>query len=171
MRSLGATTRATSNTDRSAPVSIGHEQTFERDIGDPAELVPVLSRQADRVAARLRRSELRATVIVLKIKFADFRLITRRRTLPDATTSGKAIADAVLDLLAQLTIDDRGKATRVRLCGVAVAGLEGRWSPRQLTLTETDRARTDKLDAVVDGIADKFGDAAIARAITMRDKD
>ena len=150
-------------------VSVGHEETFEHDLADKDEIRTILIGQADRVAARLRRAELRARIVVLKIKFADFHLITRRRTLADATSDGTVIANAAADLLATLTIDGRhGKLRRVRLCGISAAGLEDRDAPRQLTLDEAGRARGERIGDTLDQIASRFGSSAIARAALPR---
>ena len=155
------------------PVSIGHEETFERDLGEAAELHPVLVSQADRVAARLRRADLRARVVVLKLKYADFRLITRRRTMDDPSSDGARIARVALDLLAGVEVGDHGgKRTRVRLCGISVTGLEPRDAPRQLALDEEDRRRGERLGDALDLIRRKFGDDSVVRAITAgRDDD
>lgn len=148
------------------PVTIGHEETFERDIADPAKIAPILISQADRVAARLRRAGLRAATVSIKIKYADFRLITRRRTLADPTSDGQVIARAAIDLLASVPIDDdHGKRQRVRLCGVAALGLEARDGPRQLTLEEPRREKGERLGDTLDEIRSRFGGEAIARAI------
>ncbi|HTM21161.1 MAG TPA: DNA polymerase IV, partial [Kofleriaceae bacterium] len=147
-------------------VSIGHEETFDVDVDDPADLAVILLGQADRVAARLRRSGLRCRVVTVKIKFADFRLVTRRRTLADATSDGSAIGRTAGELLADLEIHGRaGKRCRVRLCGVSAGGLEQRDAPRQLALDEPVRARGERLGDTLDRIADRFGDGVIHRAV------
>ena len=156
----------------SEPVSIGHEETFERDIGAADELVPHILEQADKVAARLRAADLRARIVVLKIKHADFRQVTRRRTLDDASSDGGRIGRVAVALLADLDIGDHGgKSTRVRLCGVAAGGLEPRSAPRQLALDEPGRERGEKLGDTLDEIRRRFGNAAVIRAIHADDKD
>ena len=148
------------------PVSIGHEETFDDDLASPEALAPHLIEQADRVAARLRAADLRARVVMVKIKHADFRLVTRRRTLDDPTSDGDRVARVALELVRELDIGDHGgKRTRVRLCGVAVSGLEARGAPRQLALDESTRARGERLGDTLDEIRRRFGDAAVKRAI------
>jgi DNA polymerase IV len=146
------------------PVSIGHEETFDRDLSARAELAPILTGQAERVAARLRRAGLRARIVVLKVKYGDFRLVTRRRSLSDPTSDGAVLSRAALELLEEVPIGARGRAERVRLCGVAASGLEPRDGPRQLTLDEAGRARGERLGDALDQIRDRFGEAAVARA-------
>ena len=155
----------------SEPVTIGHEETFDRDVGDPAQLGPVLLDQAERVAARLRSAGLRARVVLVKIKHADFRLVTRRRTLDDPTCDGALIARVAQELAGQVEVSDRGgKRTRVRLCGVAAAGLEARSAPRQLALDQAARDRGEKIGDTMDEIRRRFGDGAVLRAgVTERD--
>lgn len=155
------------------PVSIGHEETFERDLGDRDEILPALVSQADRVAARLRRADLRARVVMVKVKHADFRLVTRRRTLDDPTSDGARIARIAIELAGGLDIGHHGgKRTRVRLCGVAVSGLEPRGGPRQLALDEAERDRGERLGDALDRIRSRFGDGAVVRAIAAgRDEE
>ncbi len=152
-------------------MSIGHEETFEHDISDREVLSKVLLRQADKVARRLRKSESRARTVVLKIKYADFQSLTRRRTLPDATSDASVLCETACELLAELAVDDdHGKAHRVRLCGLSAANLEGRDAPRQLGFNEESRARGERLGEVLDAIQDRFGDGKLMRAI-HKDED
>jgi DNA polymerase IV len=147
-----------------ASVTIGHEETFPLDLDDPAELTPTLLQQADRVAARLRRARLRARVVLLKIKYANFRTVSRRLTLRDATSDGSVIGRAALELLQRVDIGP-GQGRAVRLCGVAAANLIDRDGRDQLTLCERDRQRGERLGDVLDQIHDRFGTAAVIRAV------
>ena len=63
------------------------ETTFARDTRDREFLKTMLLGHAERVGASLRRHGLRGRTVTLKVKFADFRQITRSRTLPEATDS------------------------------------------------------------------------------------
>jgi DNA polymerase-4 len=149
-----------------APVSIGHEETFDVDLGRKEDIAVLLLGQADRVAARLRRLELRARVVQLKIKYADFRLVTRRRTLNDATVDGTTIGRTAVEMLDDLEIHEgRGKRHAVRLCGVSATGLEPRDAPRQLTLTEPVRKRGERLGDALDRIHERFGSGLVRRAV------
>lgn len=154
--------------DRSA-VSIGHEQTFSHDFESRADLVPILLGQADRVAARLRKANLRARVVCIKIKYGSFKLLSRRVTLPDPTSDGGVIGKTALELLAKVEITgNQGKQRSVRLCGVSVAQLENRDAAVQLTLDHPARERGEKLGDLLDEINDRFGTRSIGRAITRR---
>ncbi|HUS28030.1 MAG TPA: DNA polymerase IV [Kofleriaceae bacterium] len=145
-------------------VSIGHQETFDDDVDDKGELSVLLLDQADRVAARLRDSHLRARAVVLIIKYDDFRQITRRTTLDAATSDGGLLARTAIELLAKVPIEDK-KGSRVRLCGIAASSLEPRDAPRQLLFDEATRQKGERLGDTIDKVAAKFGKSAIKRAI------
>jgi DNA polymerase-4 len=153
-----------------APVSIGHQETFEDDLDDARDLEVILLDQADRVAARLRHAGLRARAVVLTIKHDDFRQLTRRATLSAATSDGAVLARAALALLAKVTIEPR-KGARARLCGVAATDLEPRDAPRQLGFDEAARARGERLGDALDKVAARFGDQLLRRAVHVGERD
>jgi DNA polymerase-4 len=153
-----------------APVTVGHQETFDDDVEDKGELAVLLLDQADRVAARLRAGDLRARAVVLIIKYDDFRQITRRTTLPAATSDGGVLARTAIDLLAKVAIEPR-KGGRVRLCGIAAAQLEPRDAPRQLGFDEAARARGERLGEAIDKLAARYGKGAIRRAVHLDDDD
>jgi len=153
----------------SQSVSIGHQETFDSDVDDKGELAVLLLDQADRVAARLRASELRARVVVLIVKYDDFRQITRRTTLDHATSDGGQLARTAIELLGKVAIEPR-KGGRVRLCGISATNLEARDAPRQLGFDEDTRARGERLGDTIDKVAAKYGKAAIRRAVHLDDE-
>jgi DNA polymerase-4 len=151
-------------------VTIGHQETFEHDVDDPGELAVILLDQADRVAARLRAAELRARAVVLIVKYDDFRLITRRTTLPASTSDGGVLAHTAIELLAKVPIESR-RGSRARLCGISAQQLEPRDAPRQLGFDEASRARGERLGQTLDEVAAKFGRGKVRRAVHLADDD
>jgi DNA polymerase-4 len=152
------------------PVTVGSEETFADDTRDTTWLGVRILVHADDVAERLRRGGYRARVVVLKVKYADFTIRTRRQTLPGATSCAQVIARAARELL------DRVDLSRpLRLIGVTAAGLEADAAPRQLALdlapgrTETAPAARD-LGHTLDAIADRFGSGVITRATLLEPK-
>ncbi len=145
--------------------SISHEETFATDVDDPEALWAILVRQADAVAGRLRAHGLESRTVVLKVRYGDFTTITRSATLPEPIRSGPALADAARRLLDTLDV-----SPGVRLLGVAAAGL-GPEGPRQLTLgggqQGGDELGWDDASRAVDGIRERFGDAAIGPARSL----
>jgi DNA polymerase-4 len=155
------------------PKSIGHEETFARDVRDPVRLRHEVVRMADGVATRLRRSKLTGRTVTLKVRFGDFRTITRATTLPAAIDDGPAVARAANELLAAVDV-----GPGVRLLGVAVTGLTTD-SARQLSFDEllapgssgsgvsSGAAGWREASGAIDDIRERFGDAAIGPASTI----
>ncbi|NOJ92604.1 DNA polymerase IV [Corallococcus sp. CA049B] len=142
--------------DRAAK-SVGAEDTFDEDLTGLESLKPHVHAQALRVARRLRRASLKGRVVQLKLKFADFTLITRRVTLREATDDGQVIYRAALELLERA---HEGKA--LRLTGVSVQLDE---DEPQLGLFPAAAPKSSKLNEAMDRIAARFG----SKAITMAD--
>ena len=93
--------------------SVGHEETFDTDISDRSFLRAELLRLADRVAARLRKAEWETSTVAIKIRFDDFRTISRSQTLAEPTAVGQRIGEA-----AQALFDQIDRRDPVRLVGV-----------------------------------------------------
>jgi DNA polymerase-4 len=142
--------------DRQAK-SVGAEQTFEEDLRGE-DLLPFIHEQALRVASRLRRAGLRARSVHLKVKFADFRIVTRQETLAGPTDDGAEIYAVARRLLEK--VDDRP----VRLTGVHAGELA---EPPQMGLFDQAQPaaqRRARLNASLDRIADRFGPDAVVPA-------
>jgi DNA polymerase-4 len=141
--------------DREAK-SIGAEDTFEADVSGTAALLPHVHSQALRVGRRLRQAGRKSSVVQLKLKLADFTLLTRQTTLGEPTDDGQAIYRAASALLAAEKLRQK-----VRLTGVSAQSLvvEG----GQLALFDSDR-RTGRLNTILDRIHDKFGSSAVTTA-------
>ena len=88
--------------ERPAPKSMGHEVTFATDTADPEFLQATLLDLADQVASGLRRQGYAGRTLVLKLRDARFRTMSRQRTLPTATNVTQVIYEAALALLAEL---------------------------------------------------------------------
>ena len=147
--------------------SIGHEETFARDLYDTAELRTELVRLTDAVATRLRAAGTGARTLTLKVRFAGFITITRSTTLPSPIATAAAILDAVGPLLASID-----PSPGVRLIGVHASNFGE--PAEQLSLddlfTDSDRApATDWTDAsvAIDAIRERFGNSAIGPASTV----
>ncbi|MGQ0617408.1 MAG: DNA polymerase IV [Acidimicrobiia bacterium] len=139
------------------PKSIGHEETFPADLHRPEDLAGEVARMSDRVASRLRRHALRGRTVTVKVRFGDFRTITRSATLPAAVDTAPAVARAAKALLE--TVDP---SSGVRLLGVSVSGLVDH-AARQLSFDEAGGADWHEVSAAVDTIRRRFGDAAVTQ--------
>jgi DNA polymerase-4 len=106
----------------SEPKSMSRETTFERDmhaVRDRAVLTPALTGLCERVAGDLQRKGYAGRTVGLKIKFADFRIVTRDLSLAEPVADTAAIRRAVSECLKRVTLD-----RRIRLIGVRVGSLE-----------------------------------------------
>jgi len=146
--------------DREAK-SISHETTFSTDVHEVEILQSWLQELTEQVARRLRRCELRGRTVQLKLRFADFRTITRSQTLSQSTNRTDELWQTASTLLQQsLPRTDRG----IRLLGMGVSNLESRQQPRQLSLFENEtHQKQGQLDAVADQVQDKFGSGLLMR--------
>lgn len=171
--------------DREAK-SIGHEETFLDDVFDAEELRRHMVRLCEAVAIRVRAGGLRARTMTLKIKFANFRSITRSITLDHARESAPGFVDALTPLLAAIEIGQG-----VRLLGVSASQLEnaeGPSGPVQASLFDDsfeqsserrgaveanvlDEATWANASGVMDEIRRKFGGDAIRTVGALRDAE
>jgi DNA polymerase-4 len=103
------------------PVSISHEETFERDVDDRVKLHDELRRMAASVGRQLHERELFARTVVTKLRYGDFTTRTRSETMAAATDDAQRIADLACALLDR-ALDERPGA--LRLVGVGVSGLQ-----------------------------------------------
>ena len=148
-------------------VSYSEENTFATDIVDSEVLRATILTHAESVARRIRRDEVLARTIVLKIKLAHRRapgprgypLLTRRVTLGEATDDGDRIAREARGLLDRLALEQP-----VRLLGVGVSGLS-RATEVQLALFDKPDGHKERgrLNRALDEIADRFGSQAVRR--------
>ncbi|WP_173924246.1 DNA polymerase IV [Agromyces sp. Marseille-P2726] len=144
-----------------AEKSIGHENTFGHDLTDPAEIRRELLRLSDRVAVRLRKAGLVGRTVTLKLRYGDFRTITRSRTLSEPTDVARRIYDEASDALAELI----GDGERVRLIGVRAEQL--RPSDDGALLWDPDEDWRDA-ERTIDEVTAKFGRGAVRPATLLR---
>lgn len=139
--------------------SIGQEQTFGKNVVDAEVLRGVLLHQAETVARKLRRSQLFAGCVSVKIRFGDFQTITRARTLDVRTDLTLPIYEAAKALFDAWAADS---FQPVRLIGVQAKELS---REAQLGLFQQRRSEQQKgVETALDAITAKFGAAAIGRA-------
>ena len=106
----------------SEPVSMSRETTFERDLHarrDRAELSAIFTRLCEQVAADLQRKGYAGRTVGIKLRFEDFRTVTRDLTLAEATAEAAAIRRAAGECLKRVDLTQR-----LRLLGVRVGSLQ-----------------------------------------------
>ena len=142
--------------------SLSCETTFAEDITDVEILRGRLLDLTRQVAERLRRNRLRGRTVHVKIRFSNFRTITRSHTLTRATDVTQELWNTgLLLMIRNLPFEQRG----VRLLGFSIGGFDSA-EARQADLF-SEPARQNKLDTVSDWIAARFGSAAVTRAAEL----
>ena len=144
--------------------SIGSQHALGRGPRSPEQIDTELVALVDRVTRRLRAARRVGRTVVLRLRFDDFSRATRSRTLPHRTSQTQAVLAAARSLLASALplIESRG----LTLVGVSIANLEDDL-PMQLCLP-LDPDSGALLDAALDEIRDRFGPAAVTRAVLLR---
>ena len=153
--------------------SIGHEETFAIDHRDPDVLHVEVVRQADAVATRMRKAGMAGRTVTLKIRFPDFRTITRSRTAPAPMESGPELARLAGELLDAVDCSEG-----VRLLGVSASNLVERQS-EQLSFDGTgagpgsgnqrdEGSGPAPVAQAIDDVRRRFGDAAVGPASLIR---
>ncbi len=148
-----------------AAASVGSEETFAADIDDPDALAREILRCSVRVGRRLREAGLSGRTVTLKLRFTDFRTITRSRTLPRPTDVDTDIHAVAAGLYARLEL---GRIP-VRLVGVTVSNLRGERAPIQLELGR-ERPGWQAAVRAADAVRARFGDGSVDLASLAADR-
>jgi DNA polymerase-4 len=136
--------------------SISQELTFARDTLDRDFLEATLHNLCQEVCQELRNQNKRAKCVAIKLRYADFKTITRQVTLPEPTASTHVVFSAARQLLSQ-TLARQEKL--IRLIGIRISSLAG--EEKQLPMFDSKLERTKHLDKAIDTIRSKYGSAAI----------
>jgi DNA polymerase IV len=143
--------------------SIGSQRALGRSPRSADDIDAVVVGLVDRVTRRMRAAGRVGRTVVLRLRFDDFSRATRSHTLPHGTAHTETILATARGLLATAMpmIERRG----LTLVGVAVANLENDRAV-QLPLP-FDRRSSGALDAALDEVRERFGAAAITRAVLL----
>jgi DNA polymerase IV len=143
--------------------SVGHEQTYTRDLSGRPAIDRELLRLCDAVAARLATKGIAGTTITVKVRFTDFRTVTRSRTVATPLSATGALVAEARDLAGQVDL-----GAGVRLLGVSVSSLAPADAGRQLSFEDLGRRGTDdEVQRAVDAIRDRWGQGAIGPAALL----
>lgn len=143
--------------------SMGSQRAIGRGPHTAAQLDATLVQLVDRVSRRMRAAGRAGRTVVVRLRFEDFSRVSRSHTLPRATHHTATILAAARGLLAgaQPLVERLG----VTLVGLALTNIDSRGAV-QLTLP-FDRAAGGSLDAALDGVRERFGSAAVTRAVLL----
>lgn len=141
--------------------SIGHEVTFGYDLTDLEQLRRELLRLSDDVAVRLRRAGLVGRTVVLKLRYGDFRTVTRSRTLGEPTDVARRIYDEASAALGELA----GDGARIRLIGVRAEQLRPSGSGAMLWDPDEEWREAER---TIDEVTARFGRGSVRPASLVR---
>ncbi len=152
-------------TVRSEVKSCSAENTFDRDTSDRYVLEKWLLAQSERVGADLRRKGLMGRTVTLKVKFSDFRQITRSRTLDSPVSDTSTIHATAVELLSGVKL-----VRKVRLIGVGLSNF-GPGEKQLSLLGGVEAGGSGKLDKAVDLVRNRFGAEAVRRGGLMEQRN
>lgn len=142
--------------------SVSSETTFDTDLSQAEDLVPILRRQAERVAARLKAQDIAGHTVVLKLKTNDFRIRTRNRRLDDPTRLADRIFRVGLELLKR-EID----GSRYRLLGIGLTDLTDPLRADPPDLVDAQAARRAVAEGAMDRVRARFGRQSVETGYTF----
>ena len=153
--------------------SISHETTFGTDIVDVEVLKTWIIELSDQVARRLRRYDIVGKTVNVKIRFSDFKTISRASTLAQPSNCSTELANIAADVLMSAIASDGNKKLNhgIRLLGMGVSNLRHPAAKNQLLLFgQDDKEKQQRMDRASDEIKDKFGVHAVRRASSVQHK-
>ena len=144
--------------------SIGAEETFDTDIDDPEIIRRELLRLSEKVGARLRAGGNAGRTVSVKLRMANFKTITRSRTLREPTDVARVIYVTARELYEGAGLE----RVRLRLVGVRVENLgPADQAPRQLALDEPESGWREA-ERAIDQVTHRFGSGAVRPAALVR---
>jgi DNA polymerase-4 len=143
--------------------TISSETTFEHDIAAFAELEKILWRQAERVAARAKAAELGGRTVVVKLKTAKFRILTRSVSL-DAPTQ---LADRIFRV-ARESLKHEADGTAYRLLGVGLHNICAASECDPAELVDDGTGKRAAAERAMDRVRAKFGEEAVGKGRGLR---
>lgn len=161
--------------------SVGNEETYESDVEDPAVIDLELHYFANRVAKRLRKYGLMGHTVSIKVRYNDFKTVSRQKRLDSATDQERIIYDTSVLLWNKLMRERTGTPfvqahtsildmpiKPIRLLGVTVSGLSTEGIVQEDLFSSEVDEKEEKLSTVLDSLASKFGENAIMSGALWR---
>ncbi len=141
--------------------SVSAERTFPRDLYEEEAFRRVLGDLSKEVSRRMREDHVRGKTIAIKVRFGDFKTLTRQTTLAEATDRAEVLRATSHALLAEVVRGGKG----LRLLGVRVTGLEH--GAAQLSLFSPEVQRRSQLNESLRYLRERFGPDAVKWAREM----
>jgi DNA polymerase-4 len=152
-----------------AEKSISAAETFASDIDDPEEILREFLRLCEKATLRMRDAGYCAKTISIKVRFADFKTITRSKKMDQPISGTKESFEVAKQLYLALKLD----RVRIRLVGVSLEGLTpADEAAEQLLIGQRDVGWREA-DSAIDRVKAKFGRGSVrpARLVSPSDED
>jgi DNA polymerase-4 len=143
--------------------TISAETTFNDDLSRLDDLRAMLGPLCERVVRQARAGGVAGRVVTLKLRTPDFRIITRRRTLPAPTQTTRTLFKAACELL-----EAEAKGGAYRLIGAGLTDFVDEGSADSDLFT--DETRVLKGERAVDALRTRFGAGAVVRARALKSR-
>ncbi len=145
--------------DPNAPTkSISAETTFDDDLSAKEALLAELWPLAQTVSRRLKRAELAAQTVAIKMKTADFKLLTRHRRLPDPSQLAEVLYQAAMPL-----VEREADGRAFRLIGIGAEALVEAMYADPPDLLENGTARRVGIERALDAVEAELGPGLLTR--------
>ncbi len=141
------------------PKCIGNSITLPEDIYNISRLNEILLALSEQITYRLRKHELKASVICVQIKTKDFVSFSHQKTLTIPTNVTKRIYETSKELLEQI---HQNRA--IRLIGIQTSKLVGKEEGQLSIFTEEENEKQEKIEDVMENLKNKYGYGIITRA-------
>ena len=139
------------------------ETTFNEDLSDTQALEAELWPLCEKLASKARRDGVASRVVVLKLRRTDFKIITRRHTLPEPVQTARGLFAVGRDLLKP----ELGRP--YRLIGIGMAEVVGAEDAAAGLFASTE-TRTLKTETTIDTLRAKFGAGAVVAGRALKPK-
>ena len=145
--------------------SIGREITYRKDIDDFSILRSTLLLLSQKIARNMRLKGYKGKIVTLKVRFSDFKTITRRVTLKQYTYGIFDIQKSAISILENIDLERK----KIRLIGVSISGLMENFLLD--TLIPSNRSKDENLTEAIDTISNKFGENILTLAKIIKKDD
>lgn len=146
--------------------SISSSETFDQDLDSQEEILKEFLRLTERSVERMREKGFAAGTISIKVRFTDFKTISRSKTVDLPITGTQEIFEVVKNLYLALNLEN----VLIRLVGVSLDSLVEDEEINQMVLGQRSSG-WQQADKAVDRIKNKFGSASLRPARLVEDHE
>ncbi len=146
--------------------SISSSETFDQDLDSQEEILKEFLRLTERSVERMREKGFAAGTISIKVRFTDFKTISRSKTVDLPITGTQEIFEVVKNLYLALNLEN----VLIRLIGVSLDSLVEDEEINQMVLGQRTSG-WQQADKAVDRIKNKFGSASLRPARLVEDHE